>query len=197
MARVVSTMSMSLDGFVTGPDDSRRLPLGRGGKPLHHWVFSEDQGDREILAELLDTVGAIVMGRRSYDFCVGDGGWGDGGPAGKTPCFVLTHRDADPAAPPVFTFVTDGIGSAVEQAKQAAGDKNASLHGASALQQCLRAGLVDEIQVHLIPILLGGGVRLFDNLGGTPFELARDRVVTTPNATHLRYHVRYPDHPAR
>jgi dihydrofolate reductase len=123
---------------------------------------------------MVDGCGAILMGRRSYDFCVGDGGWGDGGPAGQTPCYVLTHHAPDPAtAPSVFTFVTDGIESAVAQAKAAAGDRVVGVHGATAAQQALAAGLLDEIQVHLVPVLLGGGIRLFDLLGADSVQLTR------------------------
>jgi dihydrofolate reductase len=112
--------------------------------------------DQAVLQGMVDGAGAILMGRRSYDFCVGDGGWGDGGPVGQTPCFVLTHHAPDPAdASQVFTFVTDGIDSAVAQAKAAAGDRTVGLHGATAAQQALAAGLLDEIQVHLVPVLLG------------------------------------------
>jgi dihydrofolate reductase len=134
--------------------------------------------------------GAIVMGRRSYDSCVGEGGWGDGGPAGDIPCFVLTHQP--PAtAPGVFTFVTDGIKSAITQAQQAAGGRTVGLHGASAPQQALAAGLLDEIRVHLVPMLLGGGVRLFDLLGAGPVNLDRaDAVVAGSGVTHLRYLVK-------
>lgn len=146
MGNVASAMSMSLDGFVTAPNDSREYPLGEGG-------------------------------------------WGDGGPAGDVPCFVLTHQPpAD--APKVFTFVTDGIGSAVAQAKAVAGDRTVGIHGATAAQQALAAGLLDEIQVHLVPVLLGNGVRLFDLLGGAPVNLTRDRVVEAGSGvTHLRFEV--------
>ncbi len=143
------------------------------------------------MAEMGEDVGAILMGRLSYNLAEGDGGWGDGGPAGPTPCFVLTHNPPAPEtvrAPSVFTFVTDGIHSAVEQAKAAAGDKVVGVHGASAAQQCLAAGLLDEIQVSLAPVLLGSGTRLFEHLGGQ-FQLERTKVIDTPNATHLRFSV--------
>ena len=190
MGNVASAMSMSLDGFVTGPNDSRKKPLGEGGEVLHDWLgATATPADRAVLQDMVDGAGAILMGRRSYDFCVGDGGWGDGGPAGDVPCFVLTHEP--PAeAPKVFTFVTDGIESAVEQAKAAAGDRTVGIHGATAAQQALAAGLLDEIQVHLVPVLLGDGVRLFDLLGGSPVNLTRDRVVEAGSGvTHLRFHV--------
>lgn len=190
MGNVASAMSMSLDGFVTGPNDSREHPLGEGGEVLHDWLGpAATAADRAVLQEMVDGAGAILMGRRSYDFCVGDGGWGDGGPAGDVPCFVLTHEP--PAeAPKVFTFVTDSIKSAVAQAKAVAGDRTVGVHGATAAQQALAAGLLDEIDVHLVPVLLGGGVRLFDLLGASPRNLVRDRVVESPSGvTHLRFRV--------
>lgn len=191
MAKVMSAMSMSLDGYVTGPDDSRAHPLGIGGEPLHHWLHEDRNApaDSALLAELVAGAGAVVMGRKSFDFCEGDGGWGDGGPVGDVPCFVVTHRPPPAHAAKVFTFVHDGVASAIEQAKAAAGDKVVGLHGATTLQQGLAAGLVDGILVHLIPILLGGGVRLLDDIGGKPIELARERVLTTPLVTHIEFRV--------
>lgn len=191
MSTVVSGISMSLDGFVTGPNVTRDQQLGDGGQVLHHWLHHPDPRDASLLAGMRDGVGSILMGRLSYDLAEGDGGWGDGGPAGPAPCFVLTHNPPAPEtvrAPSVFTFVTDGIHSAVEQAKAAAGDKVVGVHGASAAQQCLAAGLLDEIQIHLAPVLLGSGTRLFEHLGGQ-FRLERTDVLDTPSATHLRFRV--------
>lgn len=189
MSKVISGISMSLDGFVTGPNVTREQQLGDGGDILHQWLTQPDPRDTELLDGMGEELGSILMGRRSYDLAEGDGGWGDGGPGGPAPCFVLTHNPPDPAtvrAPSVFTFVTDGIHSAVEQAKAAAGDKVVGVHGASAAQQCLAAGLMDEIQINLVPVLLGSGTRLFDHLGGQ-FRLERPQVIDSPNATHLRY----------
>ncbi|WP_329000286.1 dihydrofolate reductase family protein [Kribbella sp. NBC_00709] len=190
MGNVASAMSMSLDGFVTGPNDSRKYPLGEGGEVLHEWLGpAGTAADRAVLQEMVDGAGAILMGRRSYDICVGEGGWGDGGPAGDVPCFVLTHN-APTDAPKVFTFVTDGIQSAVAQAKAVAGEKTVGVHGATAAQQALAAGLLDEIRVHLVPVLLGDGVRLFDLLGGDKVQLVRNRVVeSATGVTHLSYGV--------
>jgi dihydrofolate reductase len=192
MGKVASAMSMSLDGYVTGPNVSREHQLGAGGEVLHHWLGpTATPADQAVLQEMVDDCGAIIMGRRSYDLCVGDGGWGDGGPVGQTPCFVLTHHAPDLAGvPTVFTFVTDGIESAIAQAKDAAGQRTVGLHGATAPQQALAAGLLDEIQVHLVPVLLGDGVRLFDLLGAGPVELERNRVVEAGSGvTHLRFRV--------
>jgi dihydrofolate reductase len=192
MGKVISGISMSLDGFVTGPNVTREQQLGDGGQALHQWLHEPDPRDAEYMAEMSKEVGSILMGRRSYDLAEGDGGWGDGGPAGPAPCFVLTHNPPAPdtvRAPAVFTFVTDGIHSAVEQAKTAAGDKVVGVHGASAAQQCLASGLLDEIHVSLAPVLLGSGTRLFEHLGGQ-IQLEPTNVIDTPNATHLRFRVR-------
>jgi dihydrofolate reductase len=191
MSKVISGISMSLDGFVTGPNVTREQQLGDGGEVLHRWLWEPEPRDAELLDAMAKDVGSILMGRRSYDLAVGDGGWGDGGPAGPTPCFVLTHSAPAPEsvrAPSVFTFVTDGIHSAVAQAKAAAGDKVVGVHGASAAQQCLAAGLLDEVLVSLVPVLLGSGTRLFEHLGGQ-FQLERTDLVATSNATHLRFKV--------
>ena len=165
MARVICDMSMSLDGYVTGPNDSRENPFGDGAGMLHDWIFeAATDEDRALLQEMLDGAGAIVMGRTSFDKNEGEGGWGDGGPVGDTPCFVVTHHEPTGTHPSIFTFVTDGVASAIEQAKEVAGDKVVGLHGATVMQQGLPLGLVDEIRVHVIPVLLGGGTPLFAQL---------------------------------
>jgi dihydrofolate reductase len=189
MALVICDMSMSLDGYVTGPNDSRENPFGDGAGMLHDWMFdaSTDQ-DREILQEMIDNVGAIVMGRKSFNKNEGDGGWGDAGPVGDTPCFVVTHHEPTTAYPAVFTFVTDGVASAIEQAKRAAGDKVVGLHGATVMQQALPLGLVDEIRVHVIPVLLGGGTPLFGSLDSS-ITLERTEALVTPAATHMSFRV--------
>ncbi|THV31312.1 dihydrofolate reductase family protein [Glycomyces paridis] len=190
MGKVISGISMSLDGFVTGPNVTRERQLGDGGELLHRWLTEPEPEDEALLKRMGAGAGAILMGRRSYDLAEGDGGWGDGGPAGPLPCFVLTHHAPDPATvrAPVFTFVTDGIASAVAQAKAAAGDGVVGVHGASAARQCLAAGLLDEIQIHLAPVLLGAGTGLFEHLGG-PVELERTEAIATGNATHLRFRI--------
>lgn len=191
MSTVISGISMSLDGFVTGPNVTREQQLGTGGEALHRWLHDPDARDIELLARMSAGLGAILMGRRSYDLAEGDGGWGDGGPAGSAPCFVLTHNPPVPdtvRAPSVFTFVTDGVHAAVEQAKAAAGDKVVGVHGASAAQQCLAAGLLDEIQLSVAPVLLGSGTRLFEYLGDQ-VQLEQVDVIDSSNVTHLRYRV--------
>jgi dihydrofolate reductase len=189
MAPVICDMSVSLDGYVTGPNDSREHPFGDGAGMLHDWMSgAATDEDRAILAELIDGVGAVVMGRKSFNKNEGAGGWGAGGPLGQTPSFVVTHQAPATAFPPVFTFVTDGVASAIEQAKKAAGGKKVSLHGATVMQQALPLGLVDEILVHVVPVLVGGGTPLFGALG-SPVALERTQVMVTPAATHLRFKV--------
>jgi dihydrofolate reductase len=189
MALVICDMSTSLDGYVTGPNDSRENPFGDGAGMLHNWMFdaATDQ-DRAILQEMLDGVGAIVMGRKSFDKNEGDGGWGDAGPVGDTPCFVVTHNKPAASYPPVYTFVTDGVASAIEQAKHVAGEKVVGLHGATVMQQALPLGLVDELRVHLIPVLLGGGTPLFGPLDSS-ITLERTNALVTPAATHIMFRV--------
>ena len=189
MARVICDMSMSLDGYVTGPNDSRENPFGDGAGMMHDWIFdAATDADRAILQEMLDGVGAIVMGRRSFDKNEGAGGWGDGGPVGDTPCFVVTHHEPTRSHPSVFTFVTDGVERAIELAEREAGDKVVGLHGATVMQQALPLGLVDEIRVHVVPVLLGGGTPLFAGLDSA-IGLERSEALATPAATHLVYRV--------
>ena len=189
MARVICDMSTSLDGYVTGPNDSRENPFGDGAEVLHRWLSdAATDDDRAILQDVLDSVGAIVMGRTSFDKNEGAGGWGDAGPVGDTPCFVVTHNEPTAPHPAVFTFVTDGVVSAIEQAKEAAGDKSVSLFGATVMQQALPLGLVDEIRVHLVPLLLGGGTPLFGTLDSS-IKLERIEARPTSAATHIAFRV--------
>ena len=189
MPSVVADMSISLDGYVTDPNDSRENPFGDGAETLHDWFgdAATDQ-DRAILAELTDGVGAVVMGRRSFEKNEGDGGWGEAGPVGEVPCFVLTHDLPTRSQSSVFTFVTDGVASAIEQAQAAAGSKLVSLFGATVTQQALPLGLVDEIRVHVVPVLLGAGTPLFGALDRS-ITLRRTGVTVTPPATHLKFRV--------
>ncbi|MBA2552368.1 MAG: dihydrofolate reductase family protein [Geodermatophilaceae bacterium] len=189
MTLVTCDMSSSLDGYVTGPNDSRENPFGDGARMLHDWLSdAATDDDRAILQEMLDGVGALVMGRTSFDKNEGDGGWGAGGPVGDIPCFVITHNEPTASYPPVFTFVADGVVSAIEQAKHVAGDKFVTLFGATVMQQALPLGLVDEIRVHVIPVLLGGGTPLFATLDSA-ITLERTQVLATPAATHLGFRV--------
>src|SRR5690349_18146820 len=190
MALVICDMSCSLDGYVTGPNDSRENPFGDGAGMLHHWISdAATDEDRAILQDVRDSVGAVVMGRTSFDKNEGEGGWGDNGPLGDTPCFVVTHHAPAGAHPPIYTFVTDGVVSAIDQAKQTAGDhKIVSLFGATVMQQALPLGLVDEVRVHVIPVLLGGGTPLFGALDAS-ITLERTQARVTPAATHIGFRV--------
>lgn len=190
MGRVVMAFSMSLDGFVAGPRVSVELPMGEGGERLHEWLFNEspDRGvDPEMARELSDSVGAVVLGRRTFD--VGLGPWED--TPYPVPCFVLTHERREKLVMPsgTFTFVSDGIESALAQAKAEAGERDVILMGANTAQQYLRAGLVDEIYIQLVPLLLGAGTRLFENLGTEAIELEMARATKSPFVTHLRFRV--------
>jgi dihydrofolate reductase len=195
-------ISTSLDGFITGPDDRPGQELGEGGMQLHEWVFGlaswrkphgleggETGPDDEVVEEAATNIGAVLMGRRMFD--LGEGPWGDEPPF-HVPVFVVTHRARAPVEKEggtTFTFVTDGIESALVQAREAAGDKNVSVAGgAEIVQQLVAAGLVDEIQLHVVPLFLGRGKRLFDRLG-KEIELERMRVVDSPGMTHLKYRV--------
>jgi len=190
MALVVSDMSVSLDGYVTGPNDSRGNPFGDGAGMLHGWFGgAATDEDRAILEQLLDNVGAVVMGRTSFEKNEGDGGWGDTGPAGDVPCFVVTHHAPARSYPSVYTFVTDGVAGAIERASRVAGDTIVYLFGATVMQQALPLGLVDEIHVHVVASLIGGGTPLFGTLD-TAISLERTQVVITPAATHLKFRVR-------
>lgn len=189
MALVVADMSVSVDGYVTGPNDSRENPFGDGAGTLHDWFGdAATDEDKVILQQFMDRVGAVVMGRRSFDKNEGDGGWGNGGPAGEVPCFVVTHQALPHSYPPVFTFVPEGVESAIYQAGRAAGDGLVYLFGATVPQQALQLGLVDEIQLHVAPCLIGGGTSLFGTLG-TAIGLERTQATITPAATHLTFRV--------
>ena len=214
MARLTLDISMSLDGFIAGPNQTLEQPLGEGGEGLHEWAFRlaswrEPHGlsggetnvaDDEVVAETLQATGAVVMGRRMFSGGKGpwaddpntDAWWGDNPPF-HVPVFVLTHHPRETVIKEggnSFTFVTDGIEAALEQARAAAGDKDMSLAGgADVVQQYLNAALLDELQIHVAPVFLGGGVRLFDRLGPDPIELEATRVIESPTVTHLRYRV--------
>jgi dihydrofolate reductase len=189
MAIVISDMSVSLDGYVTGPNDSRENPFGDGAHALHDWLSdAATETDRTLLREYVGGVGAIVMGRRSFDKNEGDGGWGDGGPLGDTPCFVVTHTTPARHHPSVYTFVTDGVEAAIAQAKAVAGERAVGLHGATVMQQALLLGLVDEFRLHVVPVIVGGGTPLFARLAEA-VNLQRTDVVVTPGATHLIFRV--------
>ena len=202
MGKIRTALSVSLDGFISGPDDDPDAPMGRGGERLLAWygagdseykppgsdmVFMVSEATAEYLAETSRTTGALVFGRRTFDLTQG---WGGKHPL-NVPVFVVGGSvpqewvyDGSP-----FTFVTDGLESAVEQAKAVAGDKGVGVGAASIVQQCIKAGLLDEIHLDLVPVLLGGGVSLFDHLGIGPIDLECMGVIEGTGVTHLAYRV--------
>jgi len=212
VGKTVVDITMSLDGFVAGPNPTLEEPLGKNGEELHEWALEsaawreqhgleggETNVDSEVIAERVATVGAHVMGRKMFSGGSGPweedprsmGWWGDEPPF-HTRVFVLTHHAREPEemeGGTTFLFVTDGIESAVEQARAAAGDRQVLIAGgATAIQQALAAGLVDELQMHVAPMLLGGGTRLFGE-GANPIRLEATRVLASPKVTHLTFAV--------
>ncbi|GAA0543227.1 dihydrofolate reductase family protein [Actinomadura livida] len=195
MSKVVLYMSMSVDGFITGPDDGPEHGLGVNGERLHDWLRPGDVDPRShrpadganatVFDEAMAT-GAVITGRRTFEFA---GGWG-GDHHDGVPIFVLTHAAPDEPAPGHARYVTDGIESCVAQAKAAAGGRDILLHGAATAQACLRAGLLDEMELQLMPVLLGQGRRLFENMPPDHVELELIRALDAPGVQHLRYRVR-------
>jgi dihydrofolate reductase len=185
MAKIVLFMAMSLDGFIAGPDDTPSEPAGRGGERLFAWA--EDEATAHAVHAEYDATGAVLAGRRTYDLV---NGW-DGDHHDGVPMFIVTHElpDAFPEGRGTYTFVTEGVESAVAQAKAAAGDKDVLLHGADIAQQCLRTGLLDEMVIHLMHVLLGDGRPLFGHLGIAPAQLELVHLREAPRATHLRFRV--------
>jgi dihydrofolate reductase len=185
MGNVVIDMSMSLDGYIAAPNDNPKQGLGEDGMRLHNWAFDDPAVFERVYGNVLEETGAVIMGRRSYDNSIE--AWGGKGPMGDVPCFVVTHRPIE-GAEPIFTVVSDGIESALAKAHEAAGDKRIGLMGANLDQQYLAAGLVDEIRIHLVNVLLGGGRRLFDQLPQR-VELEQTGVTDTEGVAHLEYRV--------
>jgi dihydrofolate reductase len=213
MTKLVLDITMSLDGFVAGPNQTLEEPLGEGGERLHDWItglaaWREQHGlsggettpDSDVVDEAKRGTGAFLMGRRMFSGGSGpweddpkaDGWWGDDPPFG-VPVFVLTHHERERVTKhggTSYTFVTEGIEAALEEARAEAAEKNVSIAGgANVVQQYLAAGLLDELQIHVAPRLLGDGVRLLDNLGTSPPELELMQVIPSPAVTHLKYRV--------
>ena len=213
MPKLTFDISMSLDGFIAGPNQTLEEPLGERGMELHEWVVrlaswraqhgldgGETGADDEVAKESIGRAGAFLIGRRMFSGGGGpweddpnaDGWWGDDPPF-HAPVFILTHHAREPVEKQggtTYTFVTDGIESALEQARAAAGDKDVQVAGgASVVQQYVNAGLLDEFQVHVVPVFLGGGVRLFENLDAPRPQLELTRMLDSPAVTHLAYSV--------
>ena len=209
MSSVTCQISISLDGFVAGPNQSVEDPIGEGGMRLHEWVFKTDSWrgqhgleggehtvDSEVVDEIVQGVGAYVMGRKMFGG--GDGvwdetwtGWWGEDPPFHAPVFVLTHHPREPLSMQggtTFTFVTDGIESALEQARMAADGRDVAISGgASAVRQYLAAGMLDELYLHIVPIVLRAGERLLENVGEPIVEPVK--VVASPAVTHVKYRV--------
>jgi len=210
MSSLRFSITISLDGYVAGPRQSVTHPLGEGGQELHNWAFAvrtfraihEMEGgttgpDDAIAAESLQNIGATIMGR--HMFGGGDGPWGDDpwkgwwgeNPPFHTPVFVLTHHAREPLAMQggtTFHFVTEGIHAALDRARNVAGAKDIALGGgADVAQQYLKAGLIDEMEIHVVPLLLGDGARLFDNMDGRQTAYECIRVVSSPSVSHFKY----------
>lgn len=191
MGKVISEISMSLDGFITGPNVRVGNGMGDDGDRLHDWRFgAKTETDEAIVAELNASTGAVLIGKGMFD--VGFEPWGDPPPY-RMPVFIVTHEHREPLpmqGGTTYIFVTDGIEATLELARAAAGDKNVGVWGgANIIRQYLTAGLLDEMQIHLIPILLGNGIRLFEDLDPRGIALKRASSIETPGATHLRFEV--------
>jgi dihydrofolate reductase len=199
MAKVLAGITMSLDGYITGPHDREGAGLGDGGERLHYWVFggpwtydsprgTAAEIDQKYMDEVFTSAGAWLVGRTMHDVV---DGWGDN-PGFGLPVFVVTHRPHETVVKgdTTFEFVTDGISNALERGRAAAGDKNVIvMGGADLLRQYLAAGAVDELTLTIAPVLLGAGKRLFDGISRTDIGFERTGVIESPFATHLRFRV--------
>lgn len=211
MGKVVAEVSVSLDGYVAGPNPTLEQPLGEGGDRLHEWAYplkswrephdlpgGETGPDDDLVKESLAATGAVVMGRRMFSGGSGPweedsnnrGWWGDNPPF-HVPVFVLTNHAREPLVMQggtTFTFVAEGVESAIEDARAAAAEKDVLVAGgANVIDRCINAGLVDELQIHLAPVLLGGGTRLFEGIGPELPRFQPTKVLDSPLVTHLRY----------
>ena len=189
MGNVLIDITMSLDGFVTGPNDGPGNGLGDGGRILHEWAFNPTEQDNLLLfEEPMQKLGSGIVGRRTFD--IAEGAWGDNTPFGPGEIFVLTQRAHEPISRGMTTFVfIDGLENALQRAQANAGDRDIALMGADISQQYLKAGLVDELELHIANVILGAGRPLFAHLGDQQIKLERIRVIPTPAATHVRYRV--------
>ena len=198
MSKVIADISMSLDGYVTAPAADQEHGLGIDGEGIHGWVLEEPRSpvDEAVLASSFEATGAVVMGRHLFDIVDGPNGWSDEVGYGHDQdqsvaplCYVVTHEPpAHVRLASRFRFVTEGVAAAIDQGRATAGDKDVFIMGgANVIDQCLAAGLVDELRIHLSPLLVGGGTRLFALVG--PTTLLQREVTESPRATHLTYEV--------
>lgn len=195
MTEVIVDISMSLDGYVTAPGADAGHALGVDGEVLHHWAFSDDDEEQKLLEQGATRTGAVVMGRNLFDIVDAPDGWNDdlgygAGQAKKPPCFVVTHSAPDDVRlKNLFTIVTDGLESALDQARAAAGDKAVVvMGGGDVCGQVLTAGLADTLSLHIAPVVFGGGTPLF--VQGSRLELEPTSTTVTPNAIHQTYAIR-------
>jgi dihydrofolate reductase len=195
MSKVTVDIGMSLDGYVAGPDQSQQNPLGKGGEDLHRWMFEEPEANQAVKDEIV-SAGAFIMGRNMFGHDRGDWdldwqGWWGPEPPYHAPVFVLGHRERAPLemrGGTTFHFVTEGIDAALERARAAAGEKDVAIAGgASTVNQYLAAGHVEELRIHLAPLLLGAGERLLVGVGD--LQLEQLEVTSTKLVTHIRYRV--------
>jgi dihydrofolate reductase len=195
MGMVFADISMSLDGFSAGSNDGPANPLGDHGTRIHQWFFGLDNepghaADSRVMDEVTSRTGAVILGRRMFEN--GLVPWSGVNPW-AAPAFVLAHEPRDPLIVDgqiQFTFVYNGIESALDQARSVAGDRDVIIAGgANIVQQFIRSGLLDEVQIHIVPVLLGAGIRLFDQLDARQGELECVRVVESPSVTHLKYRI--------
>jgi dihydrofolate reductase len=189
MGKVIIDITMSLDGYVTAPNDGPDNGLGDNGRILHEWAINPTEDDMQLLVDEPQTLGSCILGRRTFD--IAEGAWGDNPPFGASTVYVLTHRPHEPLqrGETTFVFVTEGMEKAMELARADAGVLGVNLMGANVSQQYLKAGMVDEMEIHIANVVLGAGRPLFANIGYDQIRLERIRVIPTPAATHIRYRV--------
>lgn len=188
MGKIIAEITMSIDGFIAGPHISTKYPMGINGELLHEWLFAKaTAADKAMLAEVTDSTGAVILGHHTYS--IGLDPWGGISPF-KATAFVLCHQ---PPSKPVrgFEYVMGGINEALVKAKKTAGDKNVwVMGGANVIQQYLKADAIEEFRLHIAPVLLMKGTRLFDNIGNDIAQWVKESVMETPGAVHMRFKIK-------
>jgi dihydrofolate reductase len=189
MGKVIAEITMSLDGFIAGPGISSKEPMGTNGQRLHEWIFNKaTDTDKAMIAEIMNSAGAVITGNHTYSTAI-DEAWAGASPF-DAPAFVLCHT-IPPKKIKGFTYVTGGILEALNLSRKIAGEKDKwIMGGANVIQQYINAGLIDELRLHIAPILLMKGTRLFDNGGIEPVELIRESVIETPGALHTVFRIK-------
>jgi dihydrofolate reductase len=188
MGKVIIDITMSLDGFIAATDIIEDQPMGKDGQRLHHWLFgAKTATDEELLHDLMEAIGAVILGNRTYTTAINKA-W-EGISPFEVPAFVICN-DLPGTTVKGFSYVIDGIIHALKKAKEVAGEKNIwIMGGADIIQQYLKARLVDELHVHIAPVLFCGGTQLFDHTGTTHIELNKIKVANTPEATHMKFEI--------